>query len=78
VGSVNINAEGDIGIYIGEITLWGNGVAGAALDAALEQTDRSELTATIQHGNDASHALFQSRGFVEVDRDNERIYYKYK
>jgi len=80
VGSVNVGADGDVGIYIGEITLWGQGVATSALQQVLTQTRKqlSELTARTHEDNEPTQRLFERVGFERVGRDGDRVLYEYR
>ncbi len=70
VGVVAIATDGDVSIYIGEETLWGQGIATEALTLACERMDDRALTAQIHVDNESSQRLFEKCGFEHTD-DNE-------
>lgn len=83
VGSVNVsrlNTEvPEVGIYIGELSLWGSGIGEVALEACLSEVrDRGYDTvrARILDDNDKSSALFEKVGFERVGdaRNGEHEY----
>lgn len=85
VGSVNVtNLDTDvpeIGIYVGEITLWGNGVASDAVEFAVNWTRSqgySAVKARVLEHNEASRQVFENLGFRKVGaaRGNEFEYRK--
>jgi RimJ/RimL family protein N-acetyltransferase len=78
VGSVSIDEEGYIGVYIGETAAQGDGVGEYAVKWLIEEYagDR-ELKAEIKDENEVSMALFESLGFKEIDREGSWIKYSY-
>lgn len=77
VGIVNVDSDGDVSIYVGEVALWDNGIAKAALQQLIERVDR-KLTARVHESNERSRALFESVGFELVCRDGEWHDYSYQ
>lgn len=86
VGSVNITdtdeKRPEVGVYVGEVTLWGNGIATAALEFTVEwmsEQSYSGARATILEGNTASQRLFEKVGFTRVaESGNREIVYHYE
>ncbi|MBM3941033.1 MAG: GNAT family N-acetyltransferase [SAR202 cluster bacterium] len=72
VGSVNARLGGlepEIGVFVGETTLWGRGVARAAIDqlcAWLAAQGHVAVVATIAKSNERSRRLLQGCGFARV------------
>ena len=78
VGSVNASnletLSPSVGIFIGEVTLWGQGVAKKALVLALDWLNRMRYVqagATIVKSNERSIRLFESVGFVRIGEARE-------
>jgi RimJ/RimL family protein N-acetyltransferase len=78
VGSVSVDEEGYLGIYIGETAAQGNRIGEYAVKRIVEKYagDR-ELKAEIKEENEVSIALFESLGFKEIGRENSWIKYHY-
>lgn len=76
VGVVSIATDGDVGIYIGEKDMWGQGIAKEVLQQALDNRTR-EYTAEIHIENEASQRLFESVGFEQTETDGEWLQYEY-
>ena len=76
VGVVAIASDGDVGIYIGEKDLWGQGIATDALTKAVDDRDR-QLSAQIHVENTSSQKLFERVGFEECGQEDEWILYEY-
>lgn len=75
VGSVAVTEDERVSIYVGETSLWGKGIASAALN---EITRRYEqLTAVIHRENEASQRLFERCGFEHVG-GSEWLSYRYE
>ncbi|NUC70869.1 GNAT family N-acetyltransferase [Haloterrigena sp. SYSU A558-1] len=69
----------EVGIYIGEVSSWGKGVATKAVEFALSwlrTQDYSETHARILKHNDASQRVFEKIGFEHAGlaRDGEYMY----
>lgn len=69
----------EIGLYIGEVTLWGSGVGGKAVREVkswLKQQGYRRCMAGIREGNGRSIKLFSGLGFhqVSVTEGGRRIY----
>ena len=76
VGCVSVSADDLVSIYIGEVSLWGNGVAKSALKALNDRLDR-RLIAEVHQDNIASQRLFEDCGFNKIS-DGEWIQYEYQ
>lgn len=74
VGVVTVTEENSVGIYIGEVTLWGEGVATTALEEVVSATD-STLSAEIHRDNQESRRLFEQCGF-ELIEEGEWLQYQ--
>jgi RimJ/RimL family protein N-acetyltransferase len=71
VGVVSLASDGDVSIYIGEITLWGEGIASQILKWLCRKFgDRKPLRAQIREDNQRSQSLFESCGFDQIDAEN--------
>jgi len=74
--------ECEIGIYIGELTLWGKGVGRGALESAIDWVRVNKgshvvaVRSTILDNNKRSNRLFKSVGFYRVGkaREGESLY----
>lgn len=84
VGSVNVtnlhSNEPEVGVFVGEIPIWGRGVATEAVKFALDwlvNRDYDGACATILEENDASIALFEKIGFSLEERVGDEIVYWY-
>lgn len=83
VGSVNASSldsdNPEVGIYIGEITAWGKGIARRAVSLALrwlQTAGYKKARASILTDNAASIRLFEALGFKQIGegREGEWIY----
>lgn len=74
VGVVSVTPEGYVSIYVGEVDLWGNGLATSALHELNERTGRT-LLARVHCDNDRSKQLFEAAGYREHERDGDWIVY---
>lgn len=78
VGSVNITAEDEVGIYVGDFSARGRGVATNVLRWACDRfEDRAPLKAEVHVDNDASKRLFEGCGFQKSSTDGEWLQYVY-
>lgn len=78
VGAVYVTTNDEIGVYVGETSAWGQGIAKAALEAAVNRIpDRRPLTAQIHEDNDTSQQLFVTVGFKQHARDGDWFEYRY-
>lgn len=77
VGVVAISTDGDVSIYIGEQTLWGQGIATEALTLACERVDDRALIAQIHVDNESSQCLFEKCGFEYTGDNGDWIVYEY-
>ena len=74
-GVVSISADRDVGVYVGEKRLWGEGIASRALQKAL--ADRwGTFTAEIHVENEPSQRVFESIGFEQTGRDGSWLQYR--
>lgn len=76
VGSVNLSPDSFVGVYIGEIDLWGEGVGVSAVEWVCKRHPREEFFAEIHEENSASKALFEGCGFVAYDNSDDWIVYR--
>lgn len=76
VGVVSVTEENYVSIYIGEVSLWGSGVAKATLKALTEQLTGT-LYARIHRDNERSIGLFKSIGFTRRKEDDEWCVFEY-
>lgn len=78
VGVVSLDESGFVSIYIGEIPLWGQGIASRMLNWVTQRhyPDRS-LQAEIHEKNNRSKRLFEKCDFVQSDRDGDWVIYQY-
>ena len=79
VGVVSIGLDNEVGIYLGDYSAHGHGVATAALEWICERfRTRSPLTAEIHENNEQSIRLFKRCGFAKSGTDGEWIQYVYE
>lgn len=79
VGVVSIDSNNEVGIYIGDFSAHGRGIATSALNwlcARFQQ--RTPLFAEIHQENDASIQLFKRCGFEKISSDGDWLEYKYR
>ena len=68
----------EVGLYIGEVTLWGKGISRRALELVIERVNRPRLWAVIHPENKRSIRLFTDLGFKKEGRArNGQDLYKY-
>lgn len=69
-----------VGVWVGEVTLWGNGVATEAVEFAVDWLDDHGypvVTAEIFEENSSSQHVFEKVGFTQVEHIGEnRIEYE--
>lgn len=71
VGVVSLASNGDVSIYIGEIALWGEGVATQALRWLCRKFgEERQLHAQIRKENNRSQELFTNCGFDQTDSED--------
>lgn len=79
VGVVSISATEEIGIYLGDFSAHGQGVATVALKWICERFEnRAPLIAEVHEDNSPSKRLFEACGFQQRGRDDEWIKYSYE
>jgi RimJ/RimL family protein N-acetyltransferase len=79
VGSVFVDEKGFVGTYIGETSLWGNGIGTEATEWICQQHHPgNELRAEIHKENDASIQLFKRCDFVPEARDENWVIYRFE
>lgn len=79
VGVVNIDSNDEVGIYLGDVSARGNGVASEALNWLCDRfKERSPLFAEIHEENDASKRLFRRCGFRQTAKDDDWETYIYE
>ncbi len=78
VGVVSIDSDDDVGIYLGDFSARGHGVATGALDWLCERfAHRTPLFAEVNKGNDVSRQLFRRCGFRQENIEEEWVQYRY-
>lgn len=78
VGVINIDENNMVGIYIGDFSAHGQGIATEALSWLCNRFEhRSPLFAEIHEDNDNSKKLFRRCGFRQVDQNEKWIEYVY-
>lgn len=82
VGGVSIDSDDFVGIYLGDVSARGEGIAFAALTWLCERfVSRTPLKAEIHRENEASRRLFEKCGFVlkedEESTDSDWLHYVY-
>ena len=78
VGVVSIDADDEVGIYIGDFSAHGHGIATAALEWICDRfADRTPLTAEIHENNEPSKNLFKRCGFEKSAEEDDWIQYIY-
>lgn len=79
VGIVTIDQDDMVGIYIGDFSARGKGIATQAINWICDQfKDRAPLFAEINEENDSSKRLFRRCGFQETDEDGEWLIYAFE
>jgi RimJ/RimL family protein N-acetyltransferase len=79
VGVVTIDTNDAVGIYLGDFSARGHGVATAALGWLCDRFhDREPLLAEIHRENESSLRLFERCGFRQRGRDEEWFKYAYE
>ncbi|MGQ3330756.1 GNAT family N-acetyltransferase [Halorubrum sp. FL23] len=78
VGGVSIDSTDEIGIYLGDFSAHGHGVATTALKWACARfSDRTPLLAEIHEKNEASQRLFERCGFKKTSENDSWLKYSY-
>lgn len=78
VGVVSIDHNDEVGIYLGDFSAHGHGVATAAMEWLCDRfKDHWPLFAEVHKENDASRLLFERCGFQQKGRDDEWLQYVY-
>lgn len=78
VGVVNLGADNEVGIYLGEVSAQGKGIATKVLNWLCERfNDRRPLTAEVYKSNYPSQHLFSRCGFEEEEQNADWIRYRY-
>lgn len=79
VGAISLAEDGDVGIYLGDFSARGHGVASKILSwLCLKFSNERELHAQIHMDNEPSKQLFKSCGFERVEVDGEWEIYEYR
>jgi RimJ/RimL family protein N-acetyltransferase len=76
VGSVYIDENKMVGVYVGETSLQGKGIGTQSISWITEKFT-PPLYAEIRENNKASRAVFEKCGFVEDSRKNNWVMYKF-
>jgi RimJ/RimL family protein N-acetyltransferase len=78
VGSVSVDEEGYLGIYIGETAAQGKGIGKYAVKWVVDKYEgEKDLKAEIREYNKASISLFESMGFERVRKEDSWVIYCY-
>jgi RimJ/RimL family protein N-acetyltransferase len=78
VGVVNIDVTDEVGIFLGDFSAQGHGVATATLQWVCKRfSSRTPLFAEIHETNDASKQLFERCGFQQQHNDGKWLQYSY-
>jgi RimJ/RimL family protein N-acetyltransferase len=76
---VNIDKDDAVGIYLGDFSAHGQGVATASLSWLCDRfEERAPLNAEIHTNNETSQKLFERCGFRKKERDDNWLQYVYK
>lgn len=79
VGVVNIDQDDSVGIYLGDFSAHGQGIATASLNWLCDRfEERAPLIAEIHEKNDISQKLFERCSFKRKERDGEWLQYVYE
>jgi RimJ/RimL family protein N-acetyltransferase len=79
VGSVFIDENNYIGLYIGEIEAQGQGIGETALEWVVDEFGKERvLKAEIHEENDPSRNLFEKKGFNQEEIDGNWVQYGYE
>jgi RimJ/RimL family protein N-acetyltransferase len=76
VGSVFLSPDSFVGVYVGEVSLWGEGIGGAAVEWLCTTHDRDAFFAEIHKENKESKRLFENHGFSVHDREEDWLVYR--
>jgi RimJ/RimL family protein N-acetyltransferase len=76
VGLVNITEEDYVGVYVGEKTLWGEGIGTKAVNKICRRFDREAFYAEIHAENKGSQNVFEDCGFEKVSKSGGWLKYK--
>lgn len=76
VGSINLSPDSYVGVFIGEVDLWGEGIGSAAVEWICQRHSREEFYAEIHETNTQSRRLFEDCGFVDYDQSDEWMLYR--
>lgn len=78
VGVVSIDSDDEVGIYLGDFSAQGRGIATTALRWLCNRfSDRAPLFAEIHTENNESKQLFRRCEFQEMEREKEWLQYVY-
>lgn len=76
VGSVAVTEDDEVSVYVGEVTLWGEGVARDALELLWERVDSDVLYAEIHEDNEGSQRLFETCSYERIGSEGAWIKYR--
>ncbi|WP_338729870.1 GNAT family N-acetyltransferase [Haladaptatus sp. DJG-WS-42] len=76
VGSVNLTQDSYVGVFIGEVDLWGEGIATEAVNWVCQRHSREKYFAEIHEDNIGSKQLFEKCGFTKHECVDEWIIYQ--
>lgn len=79
VGVVSISVDDEVGIYLGDFSTHGHGIATVALEWLCERFEgRAPFTAEIHENNEPSKRLFERCGFEKRNKDSNWLQYIYE
>jgi RimJ/RimL family protein N-acetyltransferase len=76
VGSIFLTPDSFVGVYVGELSLWGEGIGGAAVEWLCTTYDRDAFLAEVHEENEGSRRLFEDQGFSVHDREGDWLIYR--
>jgi RimJ/RimL family protein N-acetyltransferase len=77
VGSVFVDADRHVGVFVGETALWGRGIGSRAVTWICETHDEGALYAEIRAANDNSIEMFERCGFEPLNTEGDWLTYIY-
>jgi len=78
VGSVNVSEDDEVGVFLGDFSARGNGVATRAVEWLCQRfVDRTPLFAEVEAKNEPSRRLFGRCGFERQRESKGWIQYRY-
>lgn len=79
VGVISLSADNEVGIYIGDLSAQGKGVATSVLEWLCERLEhRTPFSAEVHQDNESSQRLFERCGFSKESTRGKWIQYIYR